>query len=130
MQFAALLEEARTASPQDRIQWRDKLATYGARAIDGVKPWLLDSTLAAFAIRVIWRVGETGAPSEATAALRAVRGKLSPALQGDVDWALLALKRASADAAKQPVVAPVEPAKRAIARERPLNSRVVRRRSS
>jgi hypothetical protein len=93
-QLASLLEEARMASPQDRIAWRDRIASYDQLAIAGVTPWLSDSTLAAFAIRVICRVGEHGSPDDASRALRGARPKLSPALQGDVDWALASLKAA------------------------------------
>jgi hypothetical protein len=93
-QLASLLEEARKASPQDRIAWRDRIASYDQLAIAGVTPWLSDSTLAAFAIRVICRVGEHGSPDDASRALRGARPKLSPALQGDVDWALASLKAA------------------------------------
>lgn len=43
------------------------------RAIEGVEPWLTDGALAAFAIRVIWRVGEQGEPAAAVEVLRAAR---------------------------------------------------------
>ena len=69
-----------------------------------------------FAIRVIWTVGEHGAPEEATRALRAVRPRLSPALQGDVDWAIASLKTAQKrDAAASP--RPAAPRSRRRSRE-------------
>jgi hypothetical protein len=130
MQLAALLAEARAASPDLRIQWRDRIAPYGQRAIDGVKPWLTESQLAAFAIRVIWRVGERGEPQEASRVLRASRGRLSPALQGDVDWALTALKQSRHVAPEPPPAAPASTRRSApVVREAPLYSQGARRRS-
>ncbi len=129
----ALLEEARAASPQDRIAWRDRIASYEQAAIAGVTPWLSDSTLAAFAIRVIWTVGEHGSPEEATRALRAVRPRLSPALQGDVDWAIASLKSAQKrDAAVKPAApaAPTGPMTLGPTREAARGSTTPRRRSS
>jgi len=101
--LAALLEEARAASPQDRIAWRDPIASYDELAIAGVTPWLADSALAAFAIRVIRSAGERAAPDEACRVLRAARPRLPAALQGDVDWAIAALKAVQKrDAAPKP----------------------------
>lgn len=128
--LAALLDEARAASPQERIAWRDRIASYDQLAIAGVTPWLSDSALAAFAIRVIWTVGEHGAPEEATKALRGARPKLSPALQGDVDWALASLKTAQKRDAAKPAEAAAEPTPVARTREAPRMSTTTRRRSS
>jgi hypothetical protein len=75
------------------IQWRDRIAQYGRRAINGVTPWLADGRLAALAVRVIWRVGERGAPEETGQALRAARSRLPPALRADVDWPVASLRR-------------------------------------
>ena len=69
------------------------------RAIEGVEPWLTDGALAAFAIRVIWRVGEQGEPAAAVKVLRAARSGLPAHLQGDVDWALRSLVPALRQAA-------------------------------
>ena len=110
--------------------WRDRIAHYGQRAIDGVQPWLADGPLAAFAIRVIWRVGEHGAPEEASRVLRAARGGLSPALQGDVDWALAALKQSRQVEPRKQVAAPASTQRPApVVREAPLYSEGARRRS-
>ena len=124
--LASLLEEARAASPQERIGWRDRIASYDQLAIAGVTPWLSDSTLAAFAIRVIWTVGEHGSPDDATRALRGARPKLSPALQGDVDWALASLKATQ----KRSAVPAAEPAPVATARPAPRRTTTTRSRSS
>ena len=91
MRLATLLAEAAAAPPERRIQWRDRIAPFGRRAIDGVEPWLFDGVLAAFAIRVIWRAGELGEPAAAVTSLRAARGRLPAHVQRDVDWALRSL---------------------------------------
>ncbi len=130
MQLAVLLDEARAASPHDRIEWRDRIASHGQRAITAVEPWLADSALAAFAIRVIWTVGERGAPDEASRVLRAARGRLSPALQGDVVWALAALKQVQkAESAMSLPPASTRHTKVAREREAPRVSQRTRRRS-
>ncbi len=130
MQLVVLLDQARTASPGERIEWRDRIAPYGQRAIDGVTPWLADSVLAAFAIRVIWRVGQAGSPEEATRALRAARGRLSPSDRRDADWALADLKRtahaAPAAGTERPSVA-ISTVPRTL--ETPRFTQVARRRS-
>ena len=112
MRLASLLAEAAAAPPERRIQWRDRIAPFGRRAIDGVEPWLFDGVLAAFAIRVIWRAGELGEPAAAVTSLRAVRGRLPVHLQRDVDWALRSL---------QPMLRPL--AARAEARTAPVAAR-------
>ena len=130
MQLVALLDEARAASPGERIEWRDRIAPYGQRAIDGVKPWLSDSTLAAFAIRVIWRVGQEGSPEEATRVLRAARGKLSPSDRRGADWALADLKRPAQAAPSAGTAAPAMPTSAAPRKlEAPRFTQVARRRS-
>lgn len=52
-----LLTEARDADPGDRINLRDPIAAHGEVAIDAMTDWLGDSRLAAFAIRVLERIG-------------------------------------------------------------------------
>lgn len=128
MQLTVLLEEAREAGPDRRIMWRDPIAAFGERAIAGVQGWLADPVLAAFAIRVIQRVGEQGHIDEAAQALRGARRVVPPNLQGDLVWAigrLRALKHPTPErSAKTAVSAPVR-----TVRERPLFSTVARRRS-
>jgi hypothetical protein len=106
MRLARLLAEAAAASPDRRIEWRDQIAPFGRRAIKGVEPWLADSALAAFAIRVIWKVGERGEPEAAVKVLRAARGRLPVHLQGDIDWALRALLPTLRQAAVPPAGTP------------------------
>ncbi len=115
MQLAGLLEEAQGASPDSRILWRDRISPYGTRAIDGVEPWLADDVLAAFAVRVILRVGQQGEREAAAKVLRSARRRVPPPVQGDVEWALAALRvaarqaAAAAKAAPEPTVTPPAP---------------------
>jgi hypothetical protein len=96
MDLLVLLHQAETASPTQRIEWRDRIAAHGARAIEGVRPWLASPALAAFAIRVIERAGTNGDATQATKVLRSARSKVPPAAKGDVDWALKQLRHRAA----------------------------------
>jgi hypothetical protein len=95
MKLALLLEEARTASPARRIEWRDRIAAFGPRAIEGVRPWLSSPVLAGFAIRVIERTGAAGETTLAAGVLRAARKTVPPVIGADIDWALQHLRAAS-----------------------------------
>jgi len=95
MKLAQLLEEARTASPARRIEWRDRIAAFGPRAIEGVRPWLSSPVLAGFAIRVIERVGVAGETTVAAGVLRSARTTVPPAVAADIDWALQRLRAAA-----------------------------------
>jgi hypothetical protein len=106
MNLSALLHEAETASPMDRIEWRDRIAAHGAKAITGVQPWLADPLLAAFAIRVIERVGANGETALATQVLRSARRKVPARDRGDLDWALQRIRARD----RASVGGPVEPA--------------------
>jgi hypothetical protein len=92
MNLASLLEEARTASPDRRIEWRDRIAAHGAEAIAAIRPWLADPALAGFAIRVIERAGLAGERTLAARILRAARSGVSPAIAADIAWALQQLR--------------------------------------
>jgi hypothetical protein len=92
MKLALLLEEAKTASPASRIEWRDRIAAFGPQAIEGVRPWLSSPALAAFAIRVIERAGAAGEATLAAQVLRSARTTAPPAAAGDIDWALKRLR--------------------------------------
>jgi hypothetical protein len=86
----ALIAQAQTADPLDRIGYRDRIAAYGPRGILAVTPWLTDARLGAFAVRVIGAVADAGNVPDAVDALRATRPAITePAVRGDVD-ALLA----------------------------------------
>jgi hypothetical protein len=92
MKLASLLEEARNASPARRIEWRDRIAAFGPRAIEGVRPWLSSPVLAAFAIRVIERAGAAGETTFAAQVLRSARTTVPPAAAADIIWALQRLR--------------------------------------
>jgi hypothetical protein len=112
--LASLLESAKAAPPERRIEWRDAIAAHGAAAIEGVRPWLADAGLAAFAVRVIERAGVDGEGELAARVLRASRARIPENVAGDVEWALQRLR----DAAKPKPAAtatPARPATRAAA---------------
>ena len=128
MQLAALLDEARQAPLDRRILWRDRIAPYGARAIEAVRPWLASPALAAFAVRVIERAGQHGDPELAARVLRSARREASPPIRADIDWALARMRPARRTSSVEPgqsASAPAKPARR----ERPLFSIVARRRA-
>ena len=86
----ALLAQAQTADPLDRIGYRDQIAAYGPRAILAIAPWLEDARLGAFAVRVVTVVADPGHVEDAVAALQAARPNIiNPDVMSDVD-ALLA----------------------------------------
>jgi hypothetical protein len=95
-----LLDEASDADPGDRIDLRDPIAAHGEVAIDAMTDWLADPRLAAFAIRVLERIGRD--PGQRPAVLRALtavdRTELPPHLVGDLDGALAALGARSGSA--------------------------------
>jgi hypothetical protein len=47
------LEAAKTANPNERIEWRDRIAAHGAQAVPAMREWLEDSRLGAFAVTVL-----------------------------------------------------------------------------
>jgi hypothetical protein len=53
----ALLDEVRTATRLTRIELRDRVASYGAPAIEPMADWLDDAEFSAFAVRVLERIG-------------------------------------------------------------------------
>lgn len=124
MQLALLLDEAQQAPLDRRIQLRDPIAAFGPRAIEAVQPWLASPSMAAFAVRVIERAGESGEAVLAAQALRAARAKAGPSIREDIDWALARLKPVRAAAHAEPgKPAPTRPT----TREQPLFSNVPRR---
>lgn len=133
MELSVLLQEAERASPTRRIEWRDRIAAHGARAIEGVRPWLEHPVLAAFAVRVIERAGTNADMAVATQVLRSARSKVPERVKDDVRWALQRIGARSRPVVEAPVppVPPraATPAQRAVWRERPYLSRVARRRA-
>ncbi len=78
-----------------RIELRDAIAAHGEMAIDAMTDWLGDERLAAFAIRVLERIGRNPATRNAVLGVFGTvdREELPSHLAGDVDGALAALGR-------------------------------------
>ena len=127
MELAALLQEAQAAPRDRRIEWRDPIAVHGAGAIEGVRPWLADGELAAFAVRVIEQAGIGGERELAAKVLRSARTRVPEDVSGDVVWALQRLKSTSRPAQPERVAAPASaPARREPAR---ATTQAIRRRA-
>jgi len=75
-----LLDRARDASPNDRIDLCDEIAARGPQAIDAMVQWLADPDLWRFAVRVIGRAADLGSREAAVVALRAA-GSAAPRAQ-------------------------------------------------
>jgi hypothetical protein len=86
-----LVEEARAASPNDRIELRDPIAEHGKAAVEAMGEWLADPLLTRFAVRVIGRVAEFGDRKAAIDTLRRARDEASPDQRDDIDQELLRL---------------------------------------
>jgi len=126
--LATLLARAEGADPANRIDLRDPIAAHGAAAIEAVAPWLKEPALAAFAIRVIARVGLDGERAAAQSVLRSARRRMDERLRADADWALSVLKVAPPRAAEPTVARRTAAPRRAeapryAAGSRPLRSR-------
>jgi hypothetical protein len=95
-----LLTRARDADPGARINLRDQIAAHGDLAIEAMTDWLGDARLAAFAIRVLERIGLAAASrSTVLDAFWAVdRDELAPYLVRDLEEAL---RRLGATAARR-----------------------------
>jgi hypothetical protein len=86
--LASLLDQARSASPGTRIEYRDRVAAHGSAAITALRPLLADAVMAGFAVRTIERAGVGGHGAEAIEALRSVPGDAPAHILADVDAAL------------------------------------------
>ena len=69
--FTALLDRARAASPNDRIDLRDDIAAHGDAAISAMVEWIDHPDLWRFATKVLWRAAQLGHRDAAIDALRA-----------------------------------------------------------
>lgn len=92
MQLTALLNQARSARPDRRIELRDPIASFGRRAIDEMCGWIDDPRLGAFAVRVVVRAGQHGERPAALRALRAARQRTDVDHHSDLDWAMASLQ--------------------------------------
>ena len=99
-----LLTEAREAPPSTRIELRDQIASHGENAIEAMTDWLGDERLAAFAIRVLERIGREPANRDAVQAVLAAvdRDELPPHLAGDIDQALKSVGSKAAPRDRRP----------------------------
>lgn len=88
-----LLAAARDASPSDRIELRDSIAAHGKDAIEAMTDWLSEPRLAAFAIRVLERIGRQPETRQAVLEVFAAidREEFPVHLVRDVDQALAGL---------------------------------------
>ncbi len=88
-----LLTRARDAEPAQRIGLRDPIVSQGESAIDAMSDWLGDRRLAAFAIRVLERIGRQpqGRPAVIAVLSEVDRADLPQHLLGDLDRSLTAL---------------------------------------
>jgi hypothetical protein len=91
--LAELLAKAREASPSTRIELRDPVAQFGEAAVDAMAEWLGDPRLAAFAVRVLERIGRDAAARAAVVdVLRSVDPTtLTEHLVRDIQTSLAAL---------------------------------------
>lgn len=80
--LSELLDRASMAAPNDRIRYRDPIASHGLLAIEALRPWLLHSTLRVPAASWIRFMGERGGKKEAREALSRALAEASPAFQG------------------------------------------------
>jgi hypothetical protein len=110
MELSRLLDEARSAPSAARIELRDPIAAHGIKAIDALKPWLVDESMAAFAVRVLGRIGvaEPGSPLAAAAAtaLRGARKRVTPVILADIEWELGQIRAANVAQAKEGAARP------------------------
>jgi hypothetical protein len=85
-----LLGEVRRTDRVTRIELRDGVAAYGGAAIDPMAEWLEDPELAAFAVRVLERIGrvEEQLKPVVRALSKGHASSVSPAITGDIDEAL------------------------------------------
>jgi hypothetical protein len=109
----ALMEMARNAGPLDRIEFRDRIAAFGAAAVPELVIWLDDPSLGSFAVRVLERIGrETETRQVVIDALMGARQRGPEPVRDDIDTVLLGLgKRVTRRTARPSVpTAPTGPA--------------------
>ena len=80
-----LVERARAASPNDRIDLRDPIAAHGAHAVEAMAEWLADPDLTRFAVRVIGRAADSGQRELAIQVLDEARQEATPDQRMDID---------------------------------------------
>lgn len=83
-----LIERARAAAPNDRIELRDPIASHGGAALEAMGEWLADPVLTRFAVRVVGRVADLGEREAAISVLRLAREEATPEQRADLDGEL------------------------------------------
>ena len=78
-----LLEDAASAPPETRIEYRDRIATHGADAVVAMEAWVEQGRSPGFAIAVLEAVGKAADDAGAASALRRIATKVP-------DWADIA----------------------------------------
>ena len=104
-----LLVAAGEAPPETRIEFRDRIASFGSGAIDRLMSaaWIGDPKYAAFSILTIRKAGELGHQQHAVRALRdALAAAATDTQRSDISAALLALGASPARSSKTPKKAP------------------------
>lgn len=92
-QLDALLDEVRRAPRATRIDLRDRVAGHGAAVIDPMADWLDDREFAAFAVRVLERIGRMpGLLKPVVHALSEAHGVATPTIARDIEDALAHLE--------------------------------------
>jgi hypothetical protein len=101
-----LIDAVRSASPLDRIEYRDRIAACGPEALPALKQLATEPGLGPFAIRTIQKIGERGARLQAVETLCSIeRDMLGAPVIADLERALATLtarRAASVRAAGEP----------------------------
>ena len=71
-----LIEAAASAPPETRIEYRDKVAAYGADAVVAMDAWIEEGRSPGFAIAVLEAVGKSADDVGAAAALRRIASRV------------------------------------------------------
>jgi hypothetical protein len=88
-----LIEAVRTASLNDRVDYRDRIVAHGPEALHALKELARELDFGPFAIRTIHKIGDTGFRVEAAQTLREIdRAQLTGPTARDLDEALRGLE--------------------------------------
>ena len=98
-ELARLIEAAASATPDVRIDFRDRIASHGAEAMAAMETWVGEGRSPGFAIAVLEAVGKSADDVGAAAALRRIRNRFP-------DWADVAQQAmARVDGSSRPATA-------------------------
>jgi hypothetical protein len=88
----ALLADAKSAEPADRIDFQVSIATWGLAGVSAMEEWIEQGTMVYFAISVIERVGRSDDSGEAIRSLKRARRVVDADALREVDAAISRLK--------------------------------------